>query len=121
VCARVCARVHVSGLLVSSHRLVFTGTTTCTHRTHSHAHLPHALITSHNHPPPDAFVSHCALFDHSMIDQRMRSVHRATGLADQYASMISNKMGGALGNTCAWAAFLGNVGTESAGLTEWTQ
>ena len=39
----------------------------------------------------------------------------------KYASAISSKMGGALGNACAWAAFLGNVGTESAGLTEWTQ
>jgi hypothetical protein len=50
-----------------------------------------------------------------------RELCATTGQADQYASMISNKVGGALGNTCAWAAFLGNVGTESAGLTEWTQ
>ena len=41
--------------------------------------------------------------------------------ASTYASAISSKMGHALGNACAWAAFLGNVGTESAGLTEWTQ
>eukprot|EP00035_Acanthoeca_spectabilis_P011898 m.209649 g.209649 ORF g.209649 m.209649 type:complete len:513 (+) comp15475_c0_seq4:276-1814(+) len=41
--------------------------------------------------------------------------------ASEYAAMLSSKMGGALGNTCAWAAFLGNVGTESAGLIEWTQ
>lgn len=26
-----------------------------------------------------------------------------------------------LANSCAWAAYLANVGTESAGLTEWTQ
>ena len=39
----------------------------------------------------------------------------------KYASALSSKMGSALGNACAWAAFLGNVGTESAGLTEWTQ
>mmetsp|Transcript_93072 Transcript_93072/g.249133 ORF Transcript_93072/g.249133 Transcript_93072/m.249133 type:complete len:207 (-) Transcript_93072:101-721(-) len=41
--------------------------------------------------------------------------------ADMYASHLSSKMGSALGNVCAWAAFLGNVGTESNGLTEWTQ
>jgi len=41
--------------------------------------------------------------------------------ASEYASAVSSKMGGALGNACAWAAFLGNVGTESDGLTEWTQ
>jgi predicted chitinase len=41
--------------------------------------------------------------------------------ASLYASAVSSKMGRALGNACAWAAFLGNVGTESAGLTEWTQ
>lgn len=39
----------------------------------------------------------------------------------EYASALSSKMGSALGNKCAWAAFLGNVGCESAGLTEWTQ
>lgn len=41
--------------------------------------------------------------------------------ARTYASDLSSKMGGALSNTCQWAAFLGNVGTESAGLTAWTQ
>lgn len=41
--------------------------------------------------------------------------------ASEYAHAMSSKMGGALGNACAWAAFLGNVGTESDGLTEWTQ
>jgi hypothetical protein len=45
----------------------------------------------------------------------------SSSLASEYASAVSSKMGGALGNACAWAAFLGNVGTESAGLTEWTQ
>lgn len=42
--------------------------------------------------------------------------------AKRYASILSSKMGGsALSNTCQWAAFLGNVGVESAGLTAWTQ
>lgn len=41
--------------------------------------------------------------------------------ASSYAAAVSTVMGGALGNACAWAAFLANVGTESAGLTEWTQ
>ena len=41
--------------------------------------------------------------------------------AAEYAPMLSSSLGHALGNTCAWAAFLGNVGTESNGLTEWTQ
>merc|ERR1719454_733047 len=45
----------------------------------------------------------------------------STTKASTYASALSKKMGRALGNKCAWAAFLGNVGTESAGLTEWTQ
>lgn len=42
--------------------------------------------------------------------------------ADEYARLLSERLGGGvLSNTCEWAAFLGNVGTESAGLTEWTQ
>ncbi len=41
--------------------------------------------------------------------------------ASTYAASVTSTMGSALGNACAWAAFLGNVGTESAGLTEWTQ
>ena len=45
----------------------------------------------------------------------------STTLASTYASALSAKMGSALGNKCAWASFLANVGTESAGLTEWTQ
>lgn len=45
----------------------------------------------------------------------------STTKASTYASALSKKMGSALGNKCAWASFLANVGTESAGLTEWTQ
>lgn len=45
----------------------------------------------------------------------------SSSLAATYAHALSAKMGSALGTSCAWAAFLGNVGTESAGLTEWTQ
>ena len=41
--------------------------------------------------------------------------------ASEYATALSQQLGSLLGNSCAWAAFLGNVGTESAGLTEWTQ
>ena len=41
--------------------------------------------------------------------------------ADRFARAVSQRMGRALGNRCAWAAFLGNVGDESAGLTLWTQ
>jgi len=42
--------------------------------------------------------------------------------AATYAETMSSMLGGSiLSNTCHWAAFLGNVGTESAELTEWTQ
>lgn len=39
--------------------------------------------------------------------------------ASSYASLLSQTMG--IHSSCAWAALLGNIGTESAGLTEWTQ
>lgn len=45
----------------------------------------------------------------------------STDKASTYASAISSKMGSALGNKCAWAAFLGNVGTETGGLKMWVQ
>ena len=42
--------------------------------------------------------------------------------ASSFASTATSLLGGTLlANACEWAAFLGNVGTESAGLTEWTQ
>ena len=54
----------------------------------------------------------------SISEQQLSCVFPSGG---QYAGALSSKLGSALGNACAWAAFLGNVGTESAGLTEWTQ
>eukprot|EP01013_Petalomonas_cantuscygni_P025690 TRINITY_DN47747_c0_g1_i1.p2 TRINITY_DN47747_c0_g1~~TRINITY_DN47747_c0_g1_i1.p2 ORF type:complete len:194 (+),score=15.99 TRINITY_DN47747_c0_g1_i1:72-653(+) len=41
--------------------------------------------------------------------------------ADNYAHHLSYQLGPYVTNKCAWAALLGNIGTESAGLTEWTQ
>merc|ERR1712063_5429 len=43
--------------------------------------------------------------------------------ASTYASKLSSHLGGSatLTNKCHWAAFLGNVGTESAGLTAWEE
>merc|ERR1719152_178183 len=44
--------------------------------------------------------------------------------ASSYAAAATSALGGSRGlltDKCQWAAFLGNVGTESAGLTEWTQ
>lgn len=42
--------------------------------------------------------------------------------ASSYASAANSLLGGTLlSNKCEWAAFLANVGTESNGLTEWTQ
>merc|ERR1719478_118646 len=44
-----------------------------------------------------------------------------SGNAQKHASALNQWMGDSLNNACKWAAFLANVGTESAGLTEWTQ
>ena len=41
--------------------------------------------------------------------------------AARYSNDLNSWMGDSLTNACKWAAFLANVGTESAGLTEWTQ
>ena len=41
--------------------------------------------------------------------------------AARFAGELNNWMGDSLTNACKWAAFLGNVGTESNGLTEWTE
>ena len=43
------------------------------------------------------------------------------GSAARYAGELNSWMGDSLTNACKWAAFLANVGTESAELTEWTQ
>lgn len=46
----------------------------------------------------------------------------SSSLAKTYASAMNTWLGGSLLTTsCDWAAFLGNVGTESDGLTTWTQ
>ena len=42
-------------------------------------------------------------------------------MASKHAAALNRWMGDSLNNACRWAAFLANVGTESAGLTEWTQ
>ena len=39
----------------------------------------------------------------------------------EYASAMNDYLGGLLVTSCDWAAFLGNAGTESVELTEWTQ
>ena len=54
---------------------------------------------------------------------QLQCVYPQLGASDahNYAGLISAKFGGSLSTTCHWAAFLANVGTESAGLTEWTQ
>ena len=44
-----------------------------------------------------------------------------SNLASRYAPELNNWMGDSLNTACKWAAFLANVGTESAELTEWTQ
>jgi predicted chitinase len=43
--------------------------------------------------------------------------------ASTFAGIMTSLMGSPLGtsNSCQWAAMLGNIGTESDGLTEWTQ
>jgi hypothetical protein len=41
--------------------------------------------------------------------------------AARFAGELNTWMGDSLTNACKWSAFLANVGTESAGLTEWTQ
>lgn len=41
--------------------------------------------------------------------------------AQSYANDLNSWMGDSLTNACKWAALLANVGTESAGLTTWTQ
>lgn len=45
----------------------------------------------------------------------------SSGKASTYASGLSSHLQGTLSNKCHWAAYLGNVGTESSGLTQWTE
>ena len=60
---------------------------------------------------------------HSISASTLRCVfpQLSSSKAELYASHFTRVISTGMDNSCAWAAFLGNVGTESNGLTEWTQ
>ena len=74
--------------------------------------------------PPAAHSANCPeMFN--ITEEQLRCVFpmldKYPGRARNHAKAASQTMGKILGNTCAWAAFLGNVAIESKELTLWKE